>query len=122
MRDIPRWALAIFTLPPIGTSQCRASEMPKDFVYLRDVEPSIEQDMRYATANNFTGGRVQGYDAPECVLVRQAADALKAVQADVRAKGFMLKVYDCYRPARAVAAFVEWSKKPDDPDAKIAYY
>lgn len=122
MRDIPRWALGIFTLTAIGSSQCSASEMPKDFVYLRDVEPSIEQDMRYATANNFTGGQVQGYDAPECVLVRQAADALKAVQADVRAKGFTLKVYDCYRPARAVAAFVEWSKKPDDPDAKIVYY
>jgi len=56
------------------------------------------------------------------VLVRQAAEALKAVQADVRTKGFTLKVYDCYRPARAVAAFVEWAKKPDDPEAKVIYY
>ena len=87
--------------------------MPKDFVYLRDVDPSIEQDMRYASPNNFTGVTVEGYEAPECVLVRQAAEALKAVQVDVRAKGFTLKVYDCYRPARAVAAFVEWAKKPD---------
>jgi zinc D-Ala-D-Ala dipeptidase len=99
-----------------------ASEMPKDFAYLRDVDPSIQQDMRYASANNFTGGKVEGYDAPECVLVRQAAEALKAVQADIHAKGFTLKVYDCYRPARAVAAFVEWAKKPDAPDAKVAYY
>jgi D-alanyl-D-alanine dipeptidase len=97
-------------------------EMPKDFVYLREVDPSIEQDMRYASTNNFTGVKVEGYDAPECVLVRQAAEALKAVQADVRAKGFTLKVYDCYRPARAVAAFVEWAKKPDDPEAKAIYY
>jgi zinc D-Ala-D-Ala dipeptidase len=96
--------------------------MPKDFVYLRDIDPSIEQDMRYASANNFMGVKVEGYDAPECVLVRQAAEALKAVQAEIYAKGFMLKVYDCYRPARAVAAFVQWAKKPDDPQAKIVYY
>jgi len=99
-----------------------SGEMPKDFVYLRDVDPSIEQDMRYASTNNFTGVKVEGYDAPECVLVRQAAEALKAVQADVRTKGFTLKVYDCYRPARAVAAFVEWAKKPDDPEAKVIYH
>jgi zinc D-Ala-D-Ala dipeptidase len=99
-----------------------AGEMRKDFVYLRDVDPSIEQDMRYASPNNFTGVTVEGYEAPECVLVRQAAEALKAVQVDVRAKGFTLKVYDCYRPARAVAAFVEWAKKPDDPEAKLVYY
>ena len=61
-------------------------------------------------------------DAAECVLVRQAAEALKAVQADVKAKGLTLKVYDCYRPARAVAAFVAWAKQPDDPKAKTTYY
>jgi D-alanyl-D-alanine dipeptidase len=83
-----------------------AAEMPKDFVYLSDVDPSIEQDMRYAGADNFTGRKVLGYDAPECVLVRQAAEALKAVQAEVKAKGLSLKVYDCYRPRQAVAAFV----------------
>jgi zinc D-Ala-D-Ala dipeptidase len=105
-----------------SASLAQRSEMPKDFVYLRDIDPSIEQDMRYASANNFTGGKVDGYDAPECVLARQAAEALKAVQADIHAKGFTLKVYDCYRPARAVAAFVEWAKKPDDPDAKVVYY
>ena len=63
-----------------------------------------------------------GYDAPECVLVREAADALKAVQAEVKAKGLSLKVYDCYRPARAVKAFVDWSKLPDDAKAKATYY
>jgi zinc D-Ala-D-Ala dipeptidase len=105
-----------------GAQAAIGGEMPKNFAYLRDVDPSIEQDMRYATANNFTGDKVNGYDAPECVLVRQAAEALKAVQADVRAKGFTLKVYDCYRPARAVAAFAEWAKKPNDPEAKLIYY
>lgn len=108
--------LGVVTLPANG------SEMPKDFVYLRDVDPSIEQDMRYAGSGNFTGQTVDGYDAAECVLLRQAAEALKAVQADVKAKGLTLKVYDCYRPARAVAAFVAWAKQPDDPKAKTTYY
>ena len=60
--------------------------------------------------------------AGECVLVRQAAEALKQVQADLRAKNLTLKVYDCYRPARAVAAFVDWAKEPDDPKTKTTYY
>lgn len=96
--------------------------MPGDFVYLRDVDPTIEQDMRYAGPHNFTGKSVDGYDAAECVLARQAAEALKAVQADVKGNGLTLKVYDCYRPARAVAAFVAWSKLPDDPQSKGMWY
>ncbi|MGV1013579.1 MAG: M15 family metallopeptidase [Methyloceanibacter sp.] len=96
--------------------------MPQDFVYLRDVDPSIVQDMRYAGSRNFTGTPVPGYQAPECVLLRPAAEALQRVQTGLRAKGLTLKVYDCYRPAKAVAAFVDWAKEPDDPKAKVAYY
>jgi D-alanyl-D-alanine dipeptidase len=99
-----------------------ASAMPKDFVYLRDVDPTIQQDMRYAGSVNFTGKPVDGYDASECVLVRRVAEALKAVQAEVKTKGLTLKVYDCYRPVRAVAAFVDWATEPDDPKAKTIYY
>ena len=97
-------ALAI-TVPALA-----ADAMPDDFVYLRDIDPTIQQDMRYAGSRNFTGKPVDGYEAPECVLVRQAAEALQKVQADLRGKGLTLKIYDCYRPARAVAAFVAWSE------------
>jgi zinc D-Ala-D-Ala dipeptidase len=113
------FALLLSALVAIPAS---AAEMPKDFVYLNDIDASIEQDMRYAGADNFIGRPVPGYDAPECVLVRQAAEALKAVQAEVKAKGLSLKVYDCYRPRQAVAAFVAWSKAPDDPDSKAVHY
>ena len=95
-----------------ATYPASASEMPKDFAYLRDIDPTIQQDMRYAGADNFTGAPVPGYDARECVLLRQVAEALKAVQADLKAKGFGLLVYDCYRPTTAVAAFVAWAKLP----------
>jgi D-alanyl-D-alanine dipeptidase len=56
------------------------------------------------------------------VLEKQAAEALKAVQADLKDKGLGLKVYDCYRPAQAVAAFVAWSKQPDNPSSKEVHY
>lgn len=99
-----------------------ADSLPEDFVYLRDVDPSIEQDMRYAGPHNFTGKPVPGYQAAECVLLRPAAEALKQVQADLASKGLSLRVYDCYRPTQAVDAFVAWAKKPDDPAAKAAWY
>ena len=118
----PGFALALCIAATLVVAQARADDMPKDFVYLADIDPSIQQDMRYASANNFVGKVVPGYSAPECVLVRQAAEALKRVQAVVHANGFTLKVYDCYRPARAVAAFVDWAKQPDDPEAKMVYY
>jgi D-alanyl-D-alanine dipeptidase len=126
MRHIPyRIGLACLILAgslALAAFAAAAAEMPKDFVYLRDVDPTIEQDMRYAGSKNFTGRPVPGYDAPECVLTRRAAEALKAVQADLKAKGLGLKVYDCYRPVQAVAGFVAWTKEPDDPKAKAVYY
>ena len=96
--------------------------MPEDFVYLRDIDPTIEQDMRYAGPDNFTGKPVPGYEAHECVLVREAAEALTKVQADLKPKGLTLRVYDCYRPTQAVDAFVDWAKEPDDPKVKSMHY
>jgi zinc D-Ala-D-Ala dipeptidase len=89
-----------------------AAGLPAGFVYLRDIDPTIVQDVRYAGAANFTGAPVPGYEAPECILLRQAAEALKLVQSDLRPRGLSLKVYDCYRPVRAVKAFMQWVHKP----------
>lgn len=85
------------------------SNLPPGFVYLRDVAPAIQQDMRYATANNFTGQPLSGYNAPECVLRREAALALAQVEADLAKTNLSLKVYDCYRPARAARAMLAWA-------------
>lgn len=120
--DAPGILLLALLLSAFAASPAPAGDMPEDFVYLRDIDPTILQDMRYASGGNFTGSKVPGYEAPECVLVKQAAEALKNMQAGLRAKGLTLKVYDCYRPARAVAAFVDWAKEPDDPKAKVTYY
>jgi D-alanyl-D-alanine dipeptidase len=83
--------------------------LPTGFVYLRDVDPSIAQDMRYASHDNFTGRPLPGYDAPECVLRRDVALALHKVQAALTRENLSLKTYDCYRPTRAVAAMARWS-------------
>lgn len=97
-------------------------KMPADFVRLRDVTPLAVEDMRYASANNFTGATVDGDDAPVCWLRKDAAAALAKAALELDAAGWRLVVYDCYRPTRAVAAFLEWAKLPDDAAAKAAFY
>ena len=86
--------------------------LPPSFVYLRDIDPTIVQDIRYATPFNFTGAPVPGYGAAECVLLREVALALKDAQEELRPQHLGLKVYDCYRPQRAVRAFIDWVTKP----------
>ena len=70
--------LSLLALPLLLTSPSLARDMlPPGFVYLRDVDSSIAQDMRYAASDNFTGHPLPGYGAGECILRREAADALK---------------------------------------------
>lgn len=90
-------------------------------VYLRDVEPSIRQDMRYAGAQNFMGRPVPGYGAAECLLLPEVALAIAAAQREALRQGLSLKVYDCYRPRRAVAAFWAWAQN-EAGDAFSAHY
>lgn len=95
---------------------------PQDFIALNDVDPSIAQDIRYFTAHNFTGDPVDGYLAPLCILTRQAAEALARAQRDFLEDGFTLKVYDCYRPQRAVDEFVSWARDLADQRMKAEFY
>ena len=95
------------------------TRLPAPLVYLRDVDATIVQDMRYATASNFTGRVVPGYEAPECILASVAAQALARVQHDLQARQLSLKVYDCYRPRRAVVALTAWARDPrETPETK----
>jgi len=94
-----------------------AEALPDGFVRLSAVDASIRQDMRYAGADNFVGRRLAGYEAAACILTGKAAKALARVQEAVAADGFTLVVFDCYRPERAVADMVRWSRDggPADP-------
>jgi zinc D-Ala-D-Ala dipeptidase len=107
--------LVLLTLPAGA-----AERLPEGFVYLRDVDAGIAQNMRYAGPDNFTGRPLPGYDAPECVLRREVAEALSHVQADLARENLSLKVYDCYRPTRAVRAFARWAQEPENAGARAA--
>lgn len=93
-----------------------AAERPDGFVALRAVDPTIRQDIRYATTGNFTRSVVPGYVSPACILAEPVAKALAEVQAALKPQQLGLQVFDCYRPARAVKFFVEWASEKGKPD------
>lgn len=96
--------------------------LPKGFVYLKDVDPTILQDMRYFSANNFVGRPIKGYQAAQCILTKEAALALAKVQQQLKQQKLGLKVYDCYRPQMAVDDFIAWSENVNDQKMKNEYY
>jgi D-alanyl-D-alanine dipeptidase len=98
------------------------SRAPSGFVVLSDVDSSILSDIRYASPHNFVGHPIDGYPEPLCILTRTAAQALHRVQQTALARGYTVKVYDCYRPQRAVDEFVAWAKRPDDQTMKAEFY
>jgi len=100
-----------------------AGDGPKNrFVDVGQHIPSIVIDMRYFGPHNFVGERIDGYNAPKCLLTREAAEALKRVQADLERFSFSLKIYDCYRPQRAVSHFVRWARDIGDTRTKKEFY
>jgi D-alanyl-D-alanine dipeptidase len=87
-----------------------------------DAVPGLVVDMRYAGSHNFTGAPVDGYVQPVCLLTGPAVAALSEVQRGLARRGLGVKMFDCYRPARAVARFMRWAEEPDDPRAKAEFY
>ncbi|MGP1665262.1 MAG: M15 family metallopeptidase, partial [Rhodanobacter sp.] len=73
-------------------------------------------------SDNFTGAPVDGYAAPACLLLRPVAEALGRVEHDLRAHQLRLKIWDCYRPARAVANFVRWAEDLSEQRTKPQHY
>lgn len=105
------WFLVASSLLALTWPAAAREALPEGLVYLRAIDASIVQDMRYAGADNFVGRRLPGYGAGECVLRREVASALRKVQAELAKSNLSLKVYDCYRPRRAVAAMARWAQE-----------
>lgn len=99
-----------------------AQDRPASFVDAATVVPGLVAEMRYVGDDNFVGRPIDGYDRPVCLLTRQAAQALAQVARDIAPQGFKLKVFDCYRPKRAVAHFVRWARAISDVKTKQQYY
>jgi D-alanyl-D-alanine dipeptidase len=91
-------------------------------VDIRQLVSDIAQDIKYAGSGNFVGAPVDGYEAPYCYLKREVAEALARVERSLRARHQRLRIYDCYRPARAVAHFMRWAADPADLKTKPAHY
>ena len=97
-------------------------ERPASFVDAATVVPGLVVEMRYFGDNNFVGRRIDGYEKPVCLLTHQATAALADVARDLAPRGLKLKVFDCYRPARAVAHFLRWARAVDDIRTKQTFY
>jgi len=110
--------LALALTAPAGAQQ----KAPAGFVSLKAEVPSIKVEMRYLTYHNFIGRPIRGYRDPLCIVTRETAEALFRAQTRVRRQGYTLKVYDCYRPQRAVDDFVAWGKRLEDQRMKGEFY
>lgn len=99
-----------------------AAALPPGFVFIDEVVPGVVVDARYAGSNNFVGAPVDGYRAPRVVLSEAAATALRQVQVSLAPFGLGLKVFDGYRPQRAVNHFVRWAADLQDQRTKPQYY
>ena len=114
---------ALFALLAIGATQVAlAEERPAAFVDAATIVPGLIVEMRYAGSHNFVGRPIDGYEAPRCLLTKPAAAALADVARDLAPRGFRIKVFDCYRPVRAVANFVRWARDINDQLAREEFY
>ncbi|MBW1602129.1 M15 family metallopeptidase [Streptomyces sp. JJ66] len=107
---------------PSAAGGAEGPRAPERFVALAEVAPGVLEDIRYAGAHNFVGEPVDGYQEGVCLLTRDAARALARVQRAATARGYTLKVYDCYRPQRAVDRFVAWARDAHDTRMKAEFY
>jgi D-alanyl-D-alanine dipeptidase len=112
-------ALGLSTLVPPAEAR---TDRPAMFVDVAQIVPGVILDVRYFGSDNFVGTHVDGYEAARCFLTRPAAEALAKVAEDARRQGYLLKLFDCYRPARAVAHFARWASDLADEGTKAAYY
>ena len=95
---------------------------PSGFVVLADFVPHVVQEIRYYSTYNFIGERIDGYEEPCALLTIEAARALKSVSSEMLVQGYRLKVFDAYRPGRAVRHFVLWGIEDQDIRMKPYFY
>jgi D-alanyl-D-alanine dipeptidase len=108
----------IFGLESVTTP----TTLPEGFVYVDEVIPDLVQEIRYYGTNNFMGRPVDGYNTNRAILTHRAAQALRKVQQELSGKGLGLKIFDGYRPTRAVDHFLRWAADPNDHKMKEQYY
>jgi D-alanyl-D-alanine dipeptidase len=114
--------LTVLALFASLTAISNQNALPEGFVYVTDIIPTAQLEIRYFSDNNFVGTVVYGYEAPKAILTMEAAQALKKAADNLREQGYFIKVFDAYRPQRAVDHFIRWAKDLDDTKMKAQYY
>ena len=105
-----------------GSDNLNLSNDSSDFVLLSDVVPDAILEIRYYSTYNFVGKRIDGYKEPIALITKEAAVKLKEVSDELIEKGYRLKIYDAYRPQKAVSNFVDWAKDINDTKMKKYFY
>jgi len=100
----------------------QAKDVPKGFIVVSQIIPSIELDIKYYTSDNFIGIPINGYLAPKAILTTEATMALSKVQNELKQFGLGLKIFDAYRPQKSVDHFVRWGKDLEDMKMKSFFY
>jgi D-alanyl-D-alanine dipeptidase len=122
---IIKWSLvilAILALLASGAIILNLNSLPDGFVYITDVIPTAQLEIRYCSNDNFVGTVIDGYEAPKAILTLEAAQALKKAANALYEQGYYIKIFDTYRPQRAVNHFIRWAKYLDDTKMKKKYY
>ncbi|MFC4721089.1 M15 family metallopeptidase [Geojedonia litorea] len=113
------FSLAVITF---AFSDYKEFQLPKGFVYAHEVIPDLDVELRYFSSHNFVGDTIEGYKANKLIITLETANALYKVQSELQQQNLCLKVYDGYRPQRAVNHFIAWAKDLTDTINKQEFY
>ncbi len=112
----------LFFIFLVNIHRISVSALPEGFVYINDIAPDIILEPRYYSEYNFVGKRIEEYNSPAIIMAEQAAKALKRVSDKLKEEGYTLKIWDAYRPQRAVDHFVRWAKDPKEVKMKNDFF
>ena len=110
----------VLTLVFFGFQQHK--ELPEGFVYVKSEIPDIDVELRYYSIQNFVGDTIDGYKSNTLILTKAATEKLKLVQDELQTQNLCLKVFDGYRPQRAVNHFIRWARDLNDTINKAQFY
>ena len=114
--------ISIFCLVLVVLGFNQKQTLPEGFVYAKTIIPDLDVELRYFSENNFVGDTIDGYKSNKLILTKETVEKLKLVQEDLQQHNLCLKVYDGYRPQRAVNHFIRWARDLNDTINKSQFY
>ncbi len=100
----------------------KQDKLPNGFEHAENRIPSIIVELRYLGEHNFVGQPIDGYNRDVAILSTQATNALKNAQEEFLQYNLSIKIYDSYRPQRAVNHFMRWALDLNDTINKHEFY